>query len=136
MIKTIITVLLLAITIKLDTANAVTVEDRLPEGKNATTSVVMTKNEVKALIDKIALEKAVSADMLNTIIECESQYNPKALGDGGHSRGLVQIFDSYHPTVTHEQAYDPEFAITFLADKLKVGKGHLWTCYRSNYGDN
>jgi hypothetical protein len=70
---------------------------------------------------------------MHTVINCESSYNPRALGDNGYSRGLVQIHSYYHPTVTDEMAYDPDFAIEFLAEKLQQGKGHLWTCYRKNY---
>ena len=86
-------------------------------------------------IDELIEEKAklyqVSPIVMHQVIKCESQYNPNAIGDGGHSRGLVQIYDDFHPTVTHEQAFDPEFSITFLAKNLAQGNGHLWTCYRN-----
>lgn len=32
-----------------------------------------------------------------------------------------------------EMAYDPDFAIEFLAEKLSQKKGHLWSCYRKYY---
>jgi hypothetical protein len=82
------------------------------------------------LINKIADEYNVSAEVMTKVIACESGFNERALGDGGYSRGLVQIHKKYHPNVTDEMAYDPEFAITFLAEKLSQNDGHLWTCYR------
>lgn len=75
----------------------------------------------------------VSAAVISNIISCESQFNPNAVGDNGHSRGLVQIYDDYHPEVTHEQAFNEDFAIEFLAKKLAKNQGHLWTCYRKYY---
>lgn len=70
---------------------------------------------------------------MRTVIKCESNFNPNAVGDSGYSRGLVQIHSRYWPEITDEMAFDPEFAITFLAEKLSEGKGRLWTCYRLSY---
>jgi len=79
-------------------------------------------------------EYGVSAGLMRQIIQCESSFNPNAIGDGGYSFGLVQIHLPSHPDVTKEQALDPEFATTFLADKLSKGQGYLWTCYRMIQG--
>jgi soluble lytic murein transglycosylase-like protein len=75
----------------------------------------------------------VSKHVTTTVINCESSFNPLALGDGGYSRGLVQIHSRYHPSITDEMAYDPDFAIKFLTSNLSKGKGHMWTCYRNNF---
>ena len=91
-----------------------------------------TTEKIKEEIEKVAKEYGVSAEVMHTVINCESQYNPKALGDSGHSRGLVQIHDEYHD-VSDEDAYDPAFAINFLAKALSNKQGYLWTCYRMNY---
>lgn len=113
--------LLVVFTIKLETANAVTINQ------------VPISPQVKT-IDELIEEKAklyqVSSTVMHAVIKCESTYNPNAVGDGGHSRGLVQIYDDFHPTITHEQAFDPEFAVTFLAKNLAQGNGHLWSCYK------
>lgn len=77
-----------------------------------------------------SLRAGVSPDVVKTVINCESGWNVTALGDHGHSRGLVQIHDLYHPDVSDEEAYDPIFAIDFLIEKLQLGKGNLWSCYR------
>jgi len=85
--------------------------------------------------EKIALvaEKYnVSRVTMAKIIACESGNNPRAVGDGNRSFGLVQIFLPAHPNITKEQALDPDFAIDFLGKKLSEGEGHIWTCYRKN----
>lgn len=81
------------------------------------------------------------------VIDCESQfvydtqsrhvYTPSNVpkgydvGDREQSFGLVQIHLPAHPTITKEQAYDPEFSVDFLARHLKNGDGNMWTCYRT-----
>ena len=117
-----IIVLLCLFTIKSDIANAVTIQ-QVPISPQVKTT--------EQLIDEKAKLYQVSPIVMHAVIKCESQYNPNAIGDGGHSRGLVQIYDDFHPTVTHAQAFDPEFAITFLAKNLAQEKGYQWTCYRN-----
>jgi hypothetical protein len=85
---------------------------------------------INGLISQYAREFGVSADVMHRVIKCESTYNTFALGDAGYSRGLVQIHSRYWPEITDDMAYDPEFAISFLAEKLSEGKGRLWTCWR------
>ena len=91
--------------------------------------VVWSEESIKRRTNEIAEEYGVSADIMHKVIKCESNYNRYALGDHGKSRGLVQIHSDYHD-VSDKDAYDSEYAITFLAKKLKEGKGNLWTCYR------
>lgn len=92
-----------------------------------------TEDRIKKEIRDRAQEYNVSAEVMETVIWCESRFNKDALGDGGKSRGLAQIHSYYHPQVLDEQAYDPAFAIKFLAEKLANGQGYLWSCYNSNY---
>lgn len=79
------------------------------------------------------------------VVDCESQYVydgqsqhrytatnvPKGyqVGDREESWGLVQIHLPAHPTISKEQANDPEYAAEFLARNLKAGRGSMWTCY-------
>lgn len=83
------------------------------------------------LIDEYATTYKVSAAVMHKVIKCESNYNSKAVGDGGKSFGLVQIHLPSHPTITKAQAYNKEFAIKFLAQKLSTKQGRMWTCYRT-----
>jgi hypothetical protein len=82
------------------------------------------------LIQRYADLHQVDPVIMTKVIACESGFNERALGDSGYSRGLVQIHSKYHPNVTDEMAYDSEYAINFLAEKLSQNKGSLWTCYR------
>lgn len=86
--------------------------------------------DVPDLINHYAAKYDVSADTMNKVISCESGYDPHAIGDQGNALGLVQINLLYHPDVTRAQAFDPNYALNFLAYFLSVGKGRLWTCYR------
>lgn len=62
-------------------------------------------------------------------IEKESQFKPKARNDndmaqGCDSRGLVQIRDCNHPTVTDDMANNPIFAVNFLIKN--IDKCNTW----------
>lgn len=50
-------------------------------------------------------------------------------GEQEYSFGLVQINLHYHPEITMEQATDPEFSISYLAEQLSLGHGSMWSCY-------
>lgn len=93
-------------------------------------TLLTTKGGIDLYINYKATEEGVSPAVVKKVIECESQYNVNALGDSGHSRGLVQIHNKYHPEVSDEEAYDAQFAVDFLVQKLKEGRGKEWTCWR------
>ena len=64
------------------------------------------------------------------VITCESQWNVRAIGDGGESYGLVQIYMPLCGTIISvEDAIDPYLAIDFLVSKMSEGQGELWTCF-------
>jgi hypothetical protein len=70
-----------------------------------------------------------------SVMICESNGNPYAIGDSGKSLGLWQIHRGYHPTVTPEQAFDVYASTRWSIEKaLKDGKGKpswsAWTCGR------
>lgn len=88
---------------------------------------------VENLIDEYSLKYEVSASVMRNVIMCESSFNPNAVGDGGNSFGLVQIHLPSWPSVSREQALDPEFAVEFLAKNLAIHNGKIWTCYRMLY---
>ena len=91
------------------------------------------KRSVDELISHYAEKYQVSEKVLHNVIKCESQYKEKAIGDGGRSFGIVQIFLPAHPSVSKVSALDPDFAIDFLAKNLSEGRGRLWTCWRKLY---
>lgn len=97
------------------------------------TSPQKKETPLQELIRQKALKYNVEASTIAKVIDCESGGDRYAVGDFGHSRGLVQIHNLYHPTITDEQAFDPDFSVDFLAKNLSAGKGSLWTCWRNNF---
>ena len=85
------------------------------------------------LITFYSLKYNVKESVMRKVISCESSYKIKAVGDNGKSFGLVQIHQPSHPYITQEQAFDPHFALDFLAKNLAKGKGNMWTCYRLHF---
>lgn len=90
---------------------------------------LLTKEDMVAYATQEALEAQISPQEVLFVIQCESSWNPAARGDGGHSRGLVQIHDQYHD-IPDEVADNPRFAIDFLVGNLEEGNGAMWTCHR------
>jgi soluble lytic murein transglycosylase-like protein len=86
---------------------------------------------INDLITLYATKYDVSRETLKNIINCESDFNPKAIGDFGTSYGLVQIHLVAHPDISKADAYDPIFSIDYLAKSIKNGKGNQWTCFKS-----
>lgn len=89
-----------------------------------------TRSCISELIHQKSLKYNVSEAVINTVVRCESSFNPSAVGDNGTSFGLVQIHQPSHPNITKQQAFDPDFALEFLASELSKGNGRIWTCYR------
>jgi hypothetical protein len=51
-------------------------------------------------------------------------------GKQEQSFGIAQIHLPDHPHVSIDDAKDPDFALTFMAEKFSQGQQHLWSCYR------
>jgi hypothetical protein len=75
------------------------------------------------------------------IVRGESGFNPNTKGDtkiicdrtgeAVYARGLVQITRCYHPEITDEQAFNIDFSLKFLAEKIRAGKClQEWTVCR------
>ena len=89
-----------------------------------------TVEEVKSMVDYYADKYGVSRQLMQKVVNCESSYNYKAVGDGGKSFGLSQIHKPSHPTITYEESTNPDFALDFMASNISKGKGNMWTCWR------
>lgn len=90
-----------------------------------------SKEELKELTRQIAEKWDVPRETMEQVVECESQWNTNALNKSENSRGLSQIHQASWPDISDEQAYNPVFALNFLAEKLSKDQGYLWTCYRN-----
>ena len=64
----------------------------------------------------------IPPELIAAVIQQESGFNPNALNPGdatsGRDRGMVQINEKAFPNITDQQAFDPNFAIPFAAEKL------------------
>jgi hypothetical protein len=99
-------------------------------------SVKQLPEDPKELVRVLGESKGLTTAeirQIERVINCESRWNTKAVGDGGESYGLVQIHIPAHPHITPEQAMDPEFAINFITDAWTTNDQWMWTCWRILY---
>lgn len=97
--------------------------------------VAPPQDSIPALISHYAAEYGISHTELYKTLWCESRFNPKAVGDGGNSHGIAQIYLKFHPDVSKAEAQDPHFAIEWTARKFKEGNARLWTCWRNQFSE-
>lgn len=107
-----------------------TVKPKTPLG-----SVQTALSDYSDIIEKYSLKFDVSPILTSRIIYCESGGNRYALNDTPgreYSVGLVQINLLAHTNITKEQAQDPDFAISFLTERIATGEAsRMWyNCYK------
>lgn len=102
----------------------------LPQEMIYPTSALEYPNNI---VLEMASKYGVSYHEMATTIECESSWNPEAVGDGGDSRGLAQIHAPSHPTITDEMAFDPKWSIEWMAKEFSKGNQWMWTCWRDKF---
>lgn len=94
--------------------------------------IALGNNDPVLLKDYAVVESLVAGvdpQLIVNTIERESQFYYKAINEndmaiGCDSKGLVQIRDCNHPTVTDEMAYNPIFAVNFLIKN--INKCETW----------
>lgn len=108
--------------------------------------VTGSKAEYLGIVQEKAVSYGVSASLMIAIIDCENRSwnttqqsghhykkdRPKqglVTGQREQSFGLVQIHLPDHPSISYEQATDPNFSIEFLARELSFDRGRQWSCY-------
>lgn len=80
--------------------------------------LVTIPDKYKSLVESAAARYGLPSNILALILQGESGWNPNAVGDGGNSFGLAQIYLPAHPSVRREDAIRPEFAINWTAQRL------------------
>ena len=89
-----------------------------------------TAQEVKAYVRAQAIEYGVSPALALWIVKHESQFNPRAKGDGEASRGLWQISKIYHPEVSDAMAFNVASSTEWSLERIRSGKVNEWSTYR------
>lgn len=74
-------------------------------------------------------------DTVSKVIQCESKFNPNAVGDGGRSRGIGQFqeptFNRLSRLMSEELDYNSQHdQIKLLTWSIANGHGREWTAYR------
>ena len=97
---------------------------------------VWTQDMVKELARNTAKEHGLNVQKFLKTLNCENQFRAKGQsehvykGEREDSWGSAQINLYWNPTISREQAEDPEFAIKFMAEQWSKGNAKLWTCWR------
>lgn len=110
-------------------------------------STMTNEQYVVSLVDVYSKKYGVSKSaMINTlknenrdfIFDKQSGLTYKAgnrwgfpAGTQEKSYGICQIHLPDHPTITYEQAINPEFCVDFMAKKFSEGKQSMWMGYQS-----
>jgi hypothetical protein len=85
---------------------------------------------VKAFVQTKALEYGVNPKLALWIVKHESQFDPRAKGDGEASRGLWQISKIYHPEVSDAMAFNVASSTEWSLERIRSGKVNEWSTYR------
>lgn len=90
--------------------------------------------DLRTYASTTAQQYGLNADRFVSVLDCESGFDPEAIGDHGTSFGVVQIHMPAHPDITLEQATDPLWAINWAAEQWSKGNAAAWSCWVSKYG--
>ena len=85
---------------------------------------------LKAFVEAQALQHGVDPNLATWIVRHESQFNPRAKGDGEASRGLWQISKIYHPEVSDAVAFSAASSTEWSLGRIREGKAYEWSTYR------
>jgi hypothetical protein len=104
--------------------------DRIPANPLNLQDKKATAREVKTYVRAQALEYGVNPKLALWIVKHESEFNPRAKGDGEASRGLWQISRIYHPEVSDAAAFDVASSTAWSLERIRSGKVKEWSTYR------
>ena len=90
----------------------------------------LSPESTTSLIRDAATKYNVSYTKLFNTLKCESGMDSAAVGDGGHSYGIAQIYLPAHPSITKAQALDKAWAINWTAYEFSTGHIGMWSCAR------
>jgi hypothetical protein len=85
---------------------------------------------VRAYVQTQAMAHGVNPQLALWIVKHESEFNPRAEGDGEASRGLWQISRIYHPEVSDAMAFNVASSTRWSLERIRSGKVNEWSTYR------
>lgn len=88
---------------------------------------------IQQIATKVAESNKLNVEHFLSVIECESSFNPNAVGDSWRSFGIAQIFLPAHPEITKKEALDPEWALHWMANEWVHDRYRQWSCYNNLY---
>jgi len=103
---------------------------RIPANPSKLQAGRATAQEVKAYVQTEATEYGVNPKLALWIVKHESEFNPRAKGDGEASRGLWQISRIYHPEVSDAMAFNVASSTEWSLERIRSGKANEWSTYR------
>ena len=92
----------------------------------------MVPDDYRTFAVKVATEQGLDVDKFTGTLNCESQFNPEAVGDHGTSLGIAQIHLPAHPDVSRENAFDGIWSINWAAHHFSY-EPNIWSCYNNLY---
>lgn len=97
------------------------------------------KSQIARLTEAAAQRYAIPSDLLKSIFYAESTWNPAAVGDGGNSYGLGQVYSKAHPDFDRERAsrdvaYQIDYSARLLAQLYARSGGNWRSAVRSYNG--
>jgi hypothetical protein len=74
------------------------------------------------------MQKVIHCECPTLAPDCASGYK-RSDGTPEPSFGLAQIDLDYHPNISYQQATDPDFAISYMAESMGKGIFSPWHCF-------
>ena len=97
-----------------------------------------TKEGIRAYIDLEAPKLGVDASLIQNIVQCESSYNGRAIGDSGNAVGLAQFWPETFTRMQQQSGIDPHALRPDYRAQIKIliwavanEHGGEWTCYKT-----
>ncbi len=102
-----------------------------PQVAEAASYIFTAPSSVAAYAEYEAQARGLDPTPLLKTLDCESHFVWNKVGDNGDSYGVAQIDLKYHPTITKEEALNPEWAIDWTISEFQKDNAHWWTCWRA-----
>lgn len=88
------------------------------------------EEQIKNYILSQAKAENVSTTIISWIVQHESQWGQKMVGDDGNSRGIWMISRIWHPEVSQQCAMDMKCSTQFSLNLIKKGQADQWSTWR------